>query len=100
MSVTTTTSNKPAPTKNKPTLNVICLYLLTILAILYTAYFAQNLILLLLVAGLISLLLSPGESIRAAIHPTRAWSDYSSELFNRANVDIDSTIARTCHKVG
>ena len=60
MSVTTTTSNKPAPTKNKPTLNVICLYLLTILAILYTAYFAQNLILLLLVAGLISLLLSPG----------------------------------------
>ena len=44
MSVTTTTSNKPAPTKNKPTLNVICLYLLTILAILYTAYFAQNLI--------------------------------------------------------
>jgi predicted PurR-regulated permease PerM len=60
MSVTTTTSNKPASTKNKPTLNVICLYLLTILAILYTAYFAQNLILLLLVAGLISLLLSPG----------------------------------------
>ena len=60
MSVTTTTSNKPAPTKNKPTLNVICFYLLTILAILYTAYFAQNLILLLLVAGLISLLLSPG----------------------------------------
>lgn len=38
----------------------ICLYILTILAVVYTAYFAQDLILLLLVSALISLLLSPG----------------------------------------
>ena len=60
MSVTTTTSNNLASAKNKPTIYVGCLYILTILAIIYTAYFAQNLILLLLVASLISLLLSPG----------------------------------------
>lgn len=37
-----------------------CIYILTALAILYTAHLAQDIILLLLVAGLTSLLLSPG----------------------------------------
>lgn len=38
----------------------VCIYVLTALAVLYTAYLAQDILLLLLVAGLTSLLLSPG----------------------------------------
>ena len=40
-----------------------CIYTLTVLALLYTAYLAQNILLLLLVVGLVSLLLSPGMRV-------------------------------------
>ncbi|MBU2894630.1 AI-2E family transporter [Colwellia sp. D2M02] len=60
MSVTPPTSSKLEPFERKTSINSICIYTLTVLAIFYTAYLAQDLILLLLVAGLISLLLSPG----------------------------------------
>lgn len=41
----------------------ICLYILAGLAIIYTMYIAQGLVLLLLVTGLVSLLLSPGVKL-------------------------------------
>tara|TARA_R110002050_G_scaffold191458_3_gene326225 strand:- start:1212 stop:2420 length:1209 start_codon:yes stop_codon:yes gene_type:complete len=59
-SAISTPSTKLKPLENRANRRLICIYTLTILAIFYTAYFAQDLILLLLVSGLISLLLSPG----------------------------------------
>lgn len=48
-----------------------CIYILTILAILYTAYLAQDLLLLLLVVGLTSLLLSPGMRVLEKLYIPR-----------------------------
>ena len=48
-----------------------CIYTLTGLAVLYTAYLAQNIVLLLLVVGLVSLLLSPGMRVLERMHVPR-----------------------------
>lgn len=60
MSETSNASTELKALESKANISSICMYTLTALAIFYTAYLAQDLILLLLVAGLISLLLSPG----------------------------------------
>lgn len=64
-------SSSTAIHTNKRPLSRVCIYTLTILALLYTAYLAQNLILLLLVAGLVSLLLSPGVKALEKIYVPR-----------------------------
>jgi len=60
MSNTSIQSTASVALKKKVNGRTACLYILTTLAIIYTAYLAQDLILLLLIAALISLLLSPG----------------------------------------
>lgn len=48
-----------------------CVYALTVLAVLYTAYLAQDILLLLMVAGLTSLLLSPGMRLLERLYIPR-----------------------------
>lgn len=60
-------SEQPSP-KNK---SVICLIILTVLAVGYTAYLTQDLILLLITSALISLLLSSGVNALERLHIPR-----------------------------
>lgn len=56
-------STPPIRTGTLAAISVYCLPILTGLAIVYTAYLAQNILLLLLVTALVSLLLAPGVKV-------------------------------------
>ncbi|WP_426359312.1 AI-2E family transporter [Pseudocolwellia sp. HL-MZ19] len=60
------------PQENKPVnKSLVCTVTLTVLAVLYTAYFAQELILLLVASALISLLLSSGVNALERLYVPR-----------------------------